>query len=289
MLMNAQDLVSLQLKLPTSRGSQDLALSSVHGRLRSLSFHGSSLTGEPITGQASTKDFLKRHPEIKYLDLCTQTTLELDDEDLPNLCVVSVDHTTLDAVPNLFSPTAERPVKALRLTQMPHLTTNTVFTLTSAVARTLKFLHLDSSIFSFRANLSYFADLLHTLPELVELRLGAESSCAFQLQHKLCEQDLVQYLKTLTDESAPSLQAISFVDSRGKQLTQLCINKLPPTPPSLKHIAWDVSGTRYLYEIVEKSHSASRAVLVNESPSKVPRLWIQESVMDHFGTEVDGW
>ena len=194
MLMNAQDLVSLQLKLPTSRGSQDLALSSVHGRLRSLSFHGSSLTGEPITGQASTKDFLKRHPEIKYLDLCTQTTLELDDDDLPNLCVVSVDHTTLDAVPNLFSPTAERPVKALRLTQMPHLTTNTVFTLTSAVARTLKFLHLDSSIFSFRANLSGFADLLHTLPELVELRLGAESSCAFQLQHKLCEQDLVRVL-----------------------------------------------------------------------------------------------
>lgn len=191
MLMNAQALVSLQLKLPTSRGPQDLALSSAHGRLRSLSFHGSSLTGEPVQGQALTREFLKRHPEIKYLDLCTQTTLEVDDGDLPQLSVVSVDHTTLESVPNLFSSTAERPVKALRLTRMPHLTVDTVFTLTASVARTLKFLHMDSSIFVFRANLLRFSHLLRTLPELTELRLGAESASAFQLQHKLSEQDLV--------------------------------------------------------------------------------------------------
>ncbi len=83
--------------------------------------------------------------------------------------------------------------------------------------------------------------------------------------------------------------AISFIDSRGKLLTQSCLDNLPRTPSSLKHIAWDVLGTRYLYDIVEKSDSKSRAIFVSSSPSSSRGLWVQEAVMDHFGPEMYEW
>lgn len=191
MLNNAQELRSLNLTLPSCYGPQDLALSSTHHGLRSFTFQGSILTGLSKEDEPLTKDFLKRHPTLQYLDLCCQTKFDIDDEDLLQLRAISVEHTTLNAVPNLFSETVERPVKALRLVHMPHLTMTTVFGLCASVASTLKYLHMDSSIFSFRTNLPHFPALLGTLPALVELRLGAESVCAIQLQHRLCEQDLV--------------------------------------------------------------------------------------------------
>ncbi|KAJ3524319.1 hypothetical protein NM688_g8584 [Phlebia brevispora] len=253
----------------------DIALSSADG----------ACWAEPLDGQPATKDFLKRHPELQYLDLCCQTRFDLDDEDLPRLSAVSLDHSTSNAIPHLFSSTAARPVKALRLSRMPHLTVDTVFTLTATVASTLKYLHMDSSIFSFRANICGYPDLLRTLPGLVELRLGAESVCAFQLQHRLCEQDLVDFLKTLTDETAPALETVSFVDSRGKVLPSQRLDNLPRVPSALQQIAWDVAGTRYLYHIVEKSDTKSRAVLVGSSRVPTEGLWVKEAVMEHFDSE----
>ena len=191
MLREAPLLESLNLTLPTCCGPQDLALSSTHPALRSFLFHGSVLSGAQPEGEPLTKDFLKRHPAIEYLDLCCQTTFDVDDKDLPSLRALSVEHCTVNVV-NLFSEAAQRPVKALRLVRMPHLTMSTVFNLCASVASSIKFLFMDSSIFSYRENLQGFATLLRSLPGLTELRLGAESVCAFQLQHRLCEQDLVR-------------------------------------------------------------------------------------------------
>ena len=191
MLFNAPDLTVLNLILPTCCGPQDLALTSTHPNLRSFTFHGSILSGVPYEDGPLTKDFLKRHPSIEHLDLRCHTSFEVDDEDLPKLRAVSTDHSTLKGV-DLFSQSARRPLNALRLVHMPHLTVSTVSNLCSTVAQTLRYLHMESSIFSFRANLPAFSDLLRSLPELEELRLGAESVCVYQTQHRLREDDLVR-------------------------------------------------------------------------------------------------
>ena len=67
------------------------------------------------------------------------------------------------------------------------------------------------------------------------------------------------------------------------------MNNLPRVPKALSQIAWDVAGNRYLYNIVERSETRTRAVLTSTTPRKVQRLWIQEALIDHFGDEVDAW
>ena len=96
-------------------------------------------------------------------------------------------------------------------------------------------------------------------------------------------------MTSLSDETAPSLAAISFVDSRGRVLTDRCTDNLPRVPAALKQIAWDVAGTRYLYHVKERSDRGTRAVLANASPRQQQRLWVKESTMDHFGDQAEGW
>lgn len=57
----------------------------------------------------------------------------------------------------------------------------------------------------------------------------------------------------------------------------------------LTHLSWDVMGTRHLYRIVESNDNKSRAVCAGKSPSPKSRLWVQESLVDHFGSEADRW
>lgn len=99
----------------------------------------------------------------------------------------------------------------------------------------------------------------------------------------------VDFLKTLSDECAPALTAVSFADSRGKLLTERCLSDLPRVPSSLQHIAWDVGGTRYLYKVTNQDARKSRAVLVSSLPRLQRKLWVDEAVLEHFGAERQCW
>lgn len=98
-------------------------------------------------------------------------------------------------------------------------------------------------------------------------------------------------LNALSSAHAPSLVALSLVDTRGEPLSPNLLADLPCQLPTLQYISWEGHGGKVLYKLERKD---GKVLGVHCEPLRKPRagprvVWVDESVLDHFGAASDDW
>ncbi|KAJ3553196.1 hypothetical protein NM688_g3745 [Phlebia brevispora] len=285
-------LTSLHLRCPSCCGLQDFALASHHPNLRSLTLHATTYPNQVSAGDLKTEDFLKRHPLIEYLDLMyvqdvdpQDGELKLDSEDLPNLRAIDAG----SSYQLLNVQLTARQIEAVSFFRLPEPKL-----LSKLPMNRIKYVHMrlgDPAELKMKS--AELAQLLIQLPALTELRLHVPASGWKETFDPMDEQYMITFLEAL--DSAPncanSLTALSFVDILGDtQLTQAVLDNLPCKLPSLRYLGWETKDdNKKLYELRRVNGKVAATLIEPLRPVAARKLFVDESILDHFGERAREW
>ncbi|KAJ3538286.1 hypothetical protein NM688_g6542 [Phlebia brevispora] len=278
MLKNLPELEALDLKLTWCCAVVDMTLAGTCPKLRYFAYSSGALQGEQDPDDAPPSEFLQRHPllDTLHLDIDRHITFNYKPEDLPHLRAISYGRHKVLSDTELGNIVSHRPVVAVRCHLKAGLL-NFVGLPTSA-ALTVKWLDLKYRT-NFRLDLPDYAAALRAVPGLVELTIRTRSRYTAR---RLTASDLVDTLNALPHDHK-SLTALTLFDPDGDALTQQDLENLPPVPPTLKYLSWEVASGRTLYRL-EKQGEKTIAVEI-PYPRKRSWVWTQTSILDHFEGE----
>ncbi|OBZ71557.1 hypothetical protein A0H81_08505 [Grifola frondosa] len=250
MLFSLRHLTSLALVLPMCCGPTGLSLSYTLPNLQSFALRSSGLP-ECVEGDIvpPTSLFLSRHPSIKSLFLETDDDFDVKDSTVPNLQALSLFYCGDSTFTNLVGSGAVlRPITHLRLSgyrmYSVHPTNIQIF------SPTLHCLELGRTISEFREfTVPFLKDLSGLIPGLRELGILAGSGLSSPVPKPLSADDMISLLAAINPRDFPELRALRFSDRNGQLLPPEFLADLPPVPPNLEYICWDVDYKEHFYKI----------------------------------------
>lgn len=165
MLKRLKGLKSFYLYAPMCCGLEKFALAALHPDLKSFTLQSTTYPNTVFRGDLPTRDFLKRHRQLEYLQLVyipdedgRVEKLEIDDDDLPNLRAAAVLERDFDCL------LPHRPIEAIDIETLP-----TLEQLPKLPRSTLKFMSIGR--YRIEEEIPLVAKILSELPALVELTI----------------------------------------------------------------------------------------------------------------------
>ncbi|KAJ3553197.1 hypothetical protein NM688_g3746 [Phlebia brevispora] len=103
---------------------------------------------------------------------------------------------------------------------------------------------------------------------------------------------MIPFLQALSSsDCANSLIALSFVDILGNnQLTPAVLDDFPCSLPKLRYLGWETKDdNKKLYELRRMNGKVSATLIEPLRQPTARRLFVDESILDHFGEEAREW
>lgn len=108
-----------------------------------------------------------------------------------------------------------------------------------------------------------------------------------------CQQSLtsnqINVLEWLSACNTPCLRVVTIKDDAGLPLPDILLSDLPPVPETLEYLGWEVQGKMNLYRIQRETGRIFANPTELLRPPHSERLWIDETVLDHFGEAAVNW
>ncbi|OBZ71173.1 hypothetical protein A0H81_08537 [Grifola frondosa] len=253
MIHSLHHLTSLALILPmcSTCGLTSLSLSYTLPNLRSFVLSSSGLPGRLDEEMLPpTSQFLSRHPSITSLFLETDDDFVIGDTALPALRALSCDECEDKTFAGLIGPRAvPRPLVHLRLSKYYHSHSRRPQDI-QKFSPTLRCLEFSGTVSDFRGfAMRFLKEISGLLPGLRELGFSAESGWEGPPRKPLSADDMVTLLAAVDPRDFPELRALHLSDMDGRPLPAEFLADLPPVPPKLEYICWDVDQKEHFYKI----------------------------------------